>query len=103
MEINKLSRRGILKFAAAAAVTGAAGKLFAEPEKSNNNFRKEKTMDINSFAGAYENGQYMLPELPYEYDALEPLYDEETLRIHHDKHHAKYVKNFNEAVSKLEN
>ncbi|OHB50114.1 MAG: hypothetical protein A2Y10_14155 [Planctomycetes bacterium GWF2_41_51] len=57
---------------------------------------------MNSFAGAYENGQYTLPELPYEYDALEPLYDEETVRIHHDKHHAKYVKGFNEALSKLE-
>jgi len=28
-----------------------------------------------------------LPLLPYEYDALEPYLDEQTLRIHHDKHH----------------
>ncbi|HAL44976.1 MAG: hypothetical protein A2Y12_06625 [Planctomycetes bacterium GWF2_42_9] len=59
-------------------------------------------MQYNIFAGTYENGQYTLPDLPYEYDALEPLYDEETVKIHHDKHHAKYVKNLNAAISKLE-
>jgi len=32
-----------------------------------------------------------LPPLPYEYTALEPYIGEKTLRIHHDKHHAKYV------------
>jgi superoxide dismutase, Fe-Mn family len=32
-----------------------------------------------------------LPELPYDYAALEPYIDERTVRIHHDKHHAKYV------------
>jgi len=55
-----------------------------------------------AFEGAYENGQYRLPPLPYAYDALEPLYDEKTLRLHHDKHHAAYVKGLNEALQKLE-
>lgn len=32
-----------------------------------------------------------LPVLPYDYDSLEPYLDQETLHIHHDKHHAKYV------------
>lgn len=32
-----------------------------------------------------------LPPLPYEYTSLEPFLGEQTLRIHHDKHHAKYV------------
>jgi Fe-Mn family superoxide dismutase len=32
-----------------------------------------------------------LPPLPYDYNALEPHLGEQTLRIHHDKHHAKYV------------
>jgi len=52
--------------------------------------------------GAYENGKYQLPPLPYDYNALEPLYDEETLKIHHTKHHATYVKGLNEALEKLE-
>ena len=52
--------------------------------------------------GVFERGEYRLPPLPYAYDALEPLYDEKTLRIHHDKHHAAYVKGLNEALQKLE-
>ncbi len=31
--------------------------------------------------------KHELPPLPYDYDALEPYYDEATLRVHHDKHH----------------
>lgn len=41
---------------------------------------------------------YTLPELPYAYNALEPYIDEQTMRIHHDKHHAAYVKNVNDAL-----
>jgi Superoxide dismutase len=41
---------------------------------------------------------YKLPELPYAYDALEPFIDEETMRIHHDRHHATYVSNLNAAL-----
>lgn len=57
---------------------------------------------MHHFENAYENGEYILPDLPYAYDALEPLYDAQTLKIHHDKHHAKYVSNLNTAVKKLE-
>ncbi len=45
---------------------------------------------------------HTLPILPYAYNALEPYIDEETMKIHHDKHHAAYVKNLNEALSKHE-
>ncbi|MEO5825915.1 MAG: superoxide dismutase [Gemmatimonadales bacterium] len=41
---------------------------------------------------------YTLPPLPYDYAALEPNIDEETMRIHHDKHHAGYVNNLNAAL-----
>ena len=41
---------------------------------------------------------YTLPELPYAYDALTPHIDEETMRIHHDKHHAAYVTKVNAAL-----
>ncbi len=39
-----------------------------------------------------------LPPLPYDYTALEPHIDEQTMRIHHDKHHAAYVNNLNAAL-----
>jgi len=43
---------------------------------------------------------FQLPPLPYDYKALEPHIDEATMRFHHDKHHAAYVKNLNEALNK---
>ncbi|MGG5341718.1 superoxide dismutase [Enterococcus sp. AZ192] len=43
---------------------------------------------------------YTLPELPYAYDALAPYIDEETMHLHHDKHHNTYVTNLNAAIEK---
>lgn len=42
-------------------------------------------------------GRHRLPPLPYAYNALEPVISEETLRIHHDRHHRAYVDNLNRA------
>ena len=41
---------------------------------------------------------FTLPPLPYDYQALEPHIDEQTMRIHHDKHHAAYLTNLNNAL-----
>ncbi len=41
---------------------------------------------------------YELPPLPYDYDALEPTIDEETMHLHHEKHHNTYVTNLNNAL-----
>ncbi|USG64180.1 superoxide dismutase [Brevibacillus ruminantium] len=46
-------------------------------------------------------GKHSLPPLPYDYDALMPYIDEETMRIHHDKLHQKYVDDLNHAEKKL--
>lgn len=48
-----------------------------------------------------KDGTYVLPELPYAYNALEPHIDEATVRLHHDKHHAAYVAGANVAMTKL--
>jgi len=41
---------------------------------------------------------FVLPALPYAYDALEPVISDRTMRFHHDKHHATYVKTLNELL-----
>ena len=41
---------------------------------------------------------YELPQLPYGYDALEPTIDEQTMHLHHEKHHNTYVTNLNAAL-----
>lgn len=46
-------------------------------------------------------GMYVLPELSYPVDALEPVIDKQTIELHHSKHHAGYVKGANNAVSKV--
>jgi Fe-Mn family superoxide dismutase len=51
--------------------------------------------------GGFRDGQYVLPKLPYAYDALEPVLDAQTLHLHHDKHHAGYVAALNAALDKL--
>ena len=43
---------------------------------------------------------YTLPDLLYAFDALEPYIDEETMHLHHDKHHNTYVTNLNAAIEK---
>jgi len=58
-----------------------------EAKASTLNFSKER------YFMAYE-----LPPLPYDYSALEPYIDTQTMQLHHDKHHAAYVNNLNAAL-----
>ena len=44
---------------------------------------------------------YTLPDLPYDYSALEPHYSARILELHHDKHHAAYVKGLNDTMDQL--
>src|ERR1700687_483865 len=46
---------------------------------------------------------HQLPPLPYDYAALEPVIDVQTMKLHHDMHHAAYVKNLNAALEKYPN
>ena len=45
---------------------------------------------------------YTLPELPYDYSALEPYISGKIMQLHHDKHHAAYVSGANTALEQLE-
>jgi Fe-Mn family superoxide dismutase len=85
-----LSRREMMRGVGAATVafgmTGFPGAAYASGKKG---------------AMPMSQGECKLLPLPYPYDALEPWIDKETVTIHHDKHHAGYVKNFNEALQKL--
>lgn len=81
------SRRELLKWAGTSAA-GAA--VLGMPEQAA------------LAAGEFTAKPYALPELPYPYDALEPVIDERTLRIHHDKHHAGYVRGLNATLKKLQ-
>jgi Fe-Mn family superoxide dismutase len=62
-------------------------------------FRRRSAANI---ADQYQEGfltmAFELPPLPYDYSALEPHIDTQTMQIHHDKHHATYVTNLNNAV-----
>ncbi len=56
---------------------------------------------VSAAAAPGKNG-FTLPELPYSFAALEPAIDEETMRIHHGKHHAGYIDKLNQALEKEE-
>jgi len=49
-----------------------------------------------------ENNFYVLPKLPYGYDALQPYISKEQLEIHHSKHHQAYVNGANKILEKLD-
>jgi Fe-Mn family superoxide dismutase len=81
------TRRQVLKTLAVATFASSA---FAK-------FSPAMAADVPA---AGQSGPYTLPPLPYGYDALEPSIDAETMHLHHDKHHAGYVKKLNEALAK---
>lgn len=49
-----------------------------------------------------KDGKHILPELPYAYNALEPYIDQQTMEIHHTRHHQAYITNLNNAIEGTE-
>ncbi|MDD4890030.1 MAG: superoxide dismutase [Phycisphaerae bacterium] len=90
-----MDRREMLK-TVGASVIGAYGlAMLGQPQTAIGADAAAGTPDL------FKGGEYALPPLPYAYDALEPAIDKETLTLHHDKHHAGYVKALNGTLAKL--
>src|SRR4051794_36160834 len=80
-----LSRRHLFGAAASLAALAASPKVFAQAPAA-------------APAPAAPAGPFTVPQLPYAFNALEPHIDARTMEIHHDRHHAAYVANLNNAV-----
>ncbi len=99
-----MARREILAVLVAAGGAGIAAALFGMTSTSVG-----AAVSAECFAGLSptdlgwdpERGEYVLPDLPYAYDAIEPAIDAETMRLHHSIHHAGYVRGLNAALAAL--
>lgn len=79
-------RQALTSFGLGPLVAGLAGSAIAQTAPS---------------AEGYVDGAFVLPPLPYAPEALEPHIDAQTMSLHHDKHHAGYVKGANAALTAL--
>ena len=93
--MDTLSRRDVL---GSAAVLGGWVALGLEPAFG----QESQPATAPATAGAAPSGPYQLPPLPYGYADLEPFIDAQTVKLHHDIHHAGYVKGANAALAELE-
>ena len=91
----QISRRSALRLGAATAAL-AAGKLTFGGEVG-----RAAVDRAVALAEPLSGGSYTLGKLPYSYEALAPAYEARTLRLHHTKHHAGYVRGLNKAIDAL--
>lgn len=83
---------------------GAFGAAFAYavlPGSITHAYAQGSNLDTGKQTNGGKLMKHELPPLPYDYNALEPYCDEETVRLHHDKHHAAYVAGLNKAEEML--
>ena len=93
----EITRRDMLGSAALIGGWWALGAdMAAAQDGTSSGGRPMQAADISA------DGAYVLPELPYDYVDLEPHIDARTMKLHHDVHHAGYVKKANDAVAELE-
>lgn len=85
-------RRDFFKKVGLIGLSGIATKLISE----------EKIQLIEQLSNpTNENNLFTLPPLPYAYNALEPFIDEQTMKIHHTKHHQAYIDKLNKAIENM--
>lgn len=68
-------------------------------------YSKDKSASDESMKGTADDvpqSQYAFGDLPYDYDALEPVIDHKTMKLHYDKHHKGYYKKFLNAIEDTE-
>ena len=99
--MNPIPRRQALRnLGLGVAVLAAAPALVAAPPPGKSAGSTTAAVPAESEIG-FKEGKFVLPPLPYEYNALEPAIDEQTMKLHHDIHHASYVKGGNAALEAL--
>ena len=79
-------------------MTATAAGIAALSSIANANTKVLETLDLGY---DHATSMYTLPPLPYGYADLEPHIDQQTMTIHHDKHHAGYVNGLNNAIKQL--
>lgn len=89
------NRRDFLKKSALLGLTGLAADLIGKDALSS---VESKVEAVQRLADG-DTKKFILPPLPYAYNALEPFIDKQTMQIHHDKHHQAYVDKLNAAVN----
>lgn len=98
---NTFTRRDFLTqtaptLAAAGLIASGIGVFTSDALAQDNN-----AAGAGWLADGFKDGEYVLPPLPYGYDALEPHIDKETMTLHHDKHHKAYVDGLNKTLKEL--
>ena len=93
---------GFQKYPTAYA-NGWASKVYGDLGGGWKKKKKKEKKAHPTFDKTYKKsaGKHTLPKLPYAYDALEPWISQETVKLHHDKHHQSYVDGLNEAEGAL--
>jgi superoxide dismutase, Fe-Mn family len=87
--------------AGAAAFAGLSPVMAQNWRQGGNQPERRARMDPKSVGWDPERERYVLPPLDYEYDALEPHIDAQTMELHHSRHHQSYVNGLNQALDAL--
>ncbi len=103
MDISSSRRRFFKLIGSGGIVSAASGAGFGLPPipplpSTFIPLRDGVTKAATTFITQANSVAHVLPPLPYTYNALEPFIDEQTMRLHHTRHHNTYVTNLNEAL-----
>ncbi len=102
---NTPTRRNVLAgLPAVAAGLGAFGvtaAASADDHAEPGGMKTHKKL-MSVLSSMHDGSEYTLPPLPYAYDAVSDAIDEQTMRLHHDKHHMGYVTGLNKATAALD-